>query len=227
MVLNACRETDYAAESILTPESAYLRRNDRADSRILMVSMLHPQTTGSRAMTQKQKRLGISAGAVLVIAIMLLALGARGAAEDDLRIPVRSLPDLQGEEVALLTAPPMVPAAIDRDYATKVLVTLDVIEKKGILADGVEYDFWTFGGTVPGSFIRVREGDLVEFKLTSAHDSKMPHNIDLHAVTGQGGGAEATIVAPGGDATFSFRAVKHRCAWRLGPGARPCLTTPR
>jgi nitrite reductase (NO-forming) len=35
----------------------------------------------------------------------------------------------------------------------------------------------------------------------------MPHNIDLHAVTGQGGGAEATMVAPGGDATFTFRAL--------------------
>jgi nitrite reductase (NO-forming) len=25
--------------------------------------------------------------------------------------------------------------------------------------------FWTFGGSVPGSFIRVRQGDTVEFHL--------------------------------------------------------------
>jgi nitrite reductase (NO-forming) len=158
-------------------------------------------------MTQRQKNFGISAGTLLIVAILFLGLGALRRAPDELRIPVRSLPDLKGEEVALLSAPPAVPAAITRDYATKVVVNLEVIEKKARLADGVEYDFWTFGGTVPGSFIRVREGDLVEFTLKSAHDSKMAHNIDLHAVSGQGGGAEATIVAPSGEATFAFRAL--------------------
>jgi hypothetical protein len=33
------------------------------------------------------------------------------------------------------------------------------------LADGVEFVFWTFGGDVPGSFIRIREGDQVEFPV--------------------------------------------------------------
>ena len=33
------------------------------------------------------------------------------------------------------------------------------------MADGVDYTFWTFGGTVPGKFIRIREGDEVEFHL--------------------------------------------------------------
>ena len=46
-----------------------------------------------------------------------------------------------------------------------------------------------FGGTVPGSFIRTRVGDEVEFHLMNHPDSKNPHNIDLHAVTGPGGGA--------------------------------------
>ena len=54
------------------------------------------------------------------------------------------------------------------------------------MADGVDYLFWTFGGEVPGQFIRVREGDLVEFHLKNHPTSKMPHNIDLHAVTGPG-----------------------------------------
>src|SRR5262249_37807114 len=38
-------------------------------------------------------------------------------------------------------------------------------------------------------------------------DSKLPHNIDLHAVTGPGGGATLTNVAPGHDARFLFRAL--------------------
>jgi nitrite reductase (NO-forming) len=124
-----------------------------------------------------------------------------------LDIPVPELPDVKGQEIAQLVAPPMVPSPIARKHATKVIVELEIIEKTMKLASGVDYEFWTFGGTMPGNFVRVREGDLVEFKLINADHSKMPHNIDLHAVTGQGGGAEATLVGPGQDATFTFRAT--------------------
>ncbi len=71
----------------------------------------------------------------------------------------------------------------------------------------LDYTFWTFGGKVPGKFIRVRQGDLVDFTLKNMPDSKVPHNIDLHAVTGPGGGAAVTNVAPGQDAQFQFRAL--------------------
>ena len=152
------------------------------------------------------KRIGLATTLVLLAGVGLVTIAAV-AERNDLAIPVRELPSIRGEEVAALTAPPMVPEPITRRHATKVIVNLEIIEKQMQLASGVNYEFWTFGGTVPGSFIRVREGDLVEFKLINAHHSKMPHNIDLHAVTGQGGGAEATLVAPGGDATFTFRAL--------------------
>ncbi|HEY0670723.1 MAG TPA: copper-containing nitrite reductase [Longimicrobiales bacterium] len=152
------------------------------------------------------KRFGLITALFVVSAIGMATLGA-GRRDADRTIPVRELPDVRGEEIATLTAPPMVPAPIERKHATKVVVNLEIIEKQMKLASGVDYEFWTFGGTVPGSFIRVREGDLVEFKLINPDHSKMPHNIDLHAVTGQGGGAEATNVVPGKDATFTFRAL--------------------
>jgi nitrite reductase (NO-forming) len=131
-----------------------------------------------------------------------------------------NLLEIKGEERAVLTAPPMVPPPITRDYATKVIIDLEVIELEMEIADGVNYVFWTFGGTVPGSFIRIREGDYVEFHLKNHPDNKLPHNIDLHAVTGQGGGAEATYVAPGYEATFNFTA--------LNPGlfVYHCATAP-
>jgi nitrite reductase (NO-forming) len=113
---------------------------------------------------------------------------------------------IQGEEFAKLTYAPMVPPPISRKHPTKVVIHLETTEVTRRLADGVEYTFWTFGGDVPGKFIRVREGDLVEFHLANAPDSKMPHNIDLHAVTGPGGGAEASFTAPGHSTTFSFTA---------------------
>ncbi len=77
----------------------------------------------------------------------------------------------------------------------------------GRLADGVEYTFWSFGGVVPGNFIRVREGDEIEFHLNNHPTSKMPHNIDLHAVTGPGGGATSSFTAPGHSSQFSFKAI--------------------
>ncbi|AKC86362.1 copper-containing nitrite reductase [Pseudoxanthomonas suwonensis] len=108
---------------------------------------------------------------------------------------------------AVLTAPPHVPAPITRKTPAHVVVDLEMVEKDMRLADGVTYNFWTFGGTVPGSFIRVREGDTVEFKLKNHHSSHMAHNIDLHAVTGQGGGAEATFTLPGRETQFTFKAL--------------------
>lgn len=111
-------------------------------------------------------------------------------------------------EQAVLGIPPNVPPPITRDYSARVVVHLEVREVVKRLADGVDYLFWTFGGTVPGSFIRVREGDMVEFHLENSPDSRMPHNIDLHAVTGPGGGAASAFTAPGHSSQFSFTALK-------------------
>ena len=119
-----------------------------------------------------------------------------------------ALPAVSGIEEAVLTTAPEVPPAIDRDYATTVVAELETIEKEIELASGVTYKAWTFGGTVPGPMIRVREGDQVELAVTNPASSMMPHNIDLHAVTGTGGGAEVSLVGPGESTTFRFRALK-------------------
>lgn len=113
----------------------------------------------------------------------------------------------EGQEIAVLTDAPNVPPPITRKHATKVIVHLEVKEVEGRLADGVKYTFWTFGGKVPGKFIRIREGDFVEFHLDNHPDNKMPHNIDLHAVTGPGGGAASSLTAPGHSSVFSFKAL--------------------
>jgi nitrite reductase (NO-forming) len=147
---------------------------------------------------------------------------ADAAPSDDLNaVPVRApSTEIVGEEVAVLTEAPNVPAPITRTHATKVIVNLDVIEKPMRLADGVDYTMWTFGGTMPGRFIRVREGDQVELRLKNHHTSTVPHNIDLHAVTGPGGGAKNSLTMPGGESVFTFAA--------LNPGlyVYHCATSP-
>jgi nitrite reductase (NO-forming) len=108
---------------------------------------------------------------------------------------------------AVLTSPPHVPPPTGRNYPAKVIVDLEVVEKEMQISEGVSYTFWTFGGTVPGSFIRVRQGDTVEFHLKNHPGNKMPHNIDLHGVTGPGGGAASSFTAPGHESQFTFKAL--------------------
>ena len=124
------------------------------------------------------------------------------------------------EMMAELTAPPNVPTPIGRRKAKKLIVNMEILEEEGEMTDGVKYVYWTFGGSVPGSFIRTRVGDEVEFTLSNHPDNKLPHNIDLHAVTGPGGGAESSFVAPGHEKTFSFKT--------LNPGlyVYHCATAP-
>ena len=109
--------------------------------------------------------------------------------------------------MAELTAPPYVPKPVGNREAKKLKVEMEIIEEVGEMIDGVEYVYWTFGGTVPGSFIRTRVGDEIEFTLQNHPDNKLPHNIDLHAVTGPGGGAESSFIAPGREAVFSFKTL--------------------
>jgi nitrite reductase (NO-forming) len=146
---------------------------------------------------------------VLLFSISVLLQPAISLAESELPV-----------EKAVLTSAPQVPPPITRDHPAHVIVNLETIEKVGKMSDGVDYTYWTFGGTVPGSFIRVRVGDEIEFHLNNHPSSKMPHNIDLHAVTGSGGGAASSFTAPGHSSKFSFKT--------LNPGlyVYHCATAP-
>ncbi|MDQ3016516.1 MAG: copper-containing nitrite reductase [Bacteroidota bacterium] len=115
--------------------------------------------------------------------------------------------NVKGIVQAKLTSPPEVPLPILNRGAQKLLVDMEIIEKEGEMTNGVRYVFWTFGGSVPGSFIRTRVGDEVEFTLKNHPNNKLPHNIDLHAVTGPGGGATSSFVAPGHEVVFSFKVI--------------------
>lgn len=124
------------------------------------------------------------------------------------------------EMQAILTSPPNVPPPTGKRKAKKLIVDMEILEQEGEMTDGVKYVYWTFGGTVPGSFIRTKIGDEVEFRLKNHPDNKLPHNIDLHAVTGPGGGATSSFVAPGHEKIFSFKV--------LNPGlyVYHCATAP-
>nr|WP_101118907.1 copper-containing nitrite reductase [Neisseria meningitidis] len=132
------------------------------------------------------------------------AEAASSAAQAAAETPAGELPVID----AVTTHAPEVPPAIDRDYPAKVRVKMETVEKTMKMDDGVEYRYWTFDGDVPGRMIRVREGDTVEVEFSNNPSSTVPHNVDFHAATGQGGGAAATFTAPGRTSTFSFKALQ-------------------
>jgi len=147
---------------------------------------------------------------LMTLAAFASLLGACGGSEPEKKttsVPAIDIVAEGEQEMAELTSPPYVPKPVGTRPAKKLKVDLEIIEKEGEIMDGTKYLFWTFGGTVPGSFIRTRVGDEVEFTLKNHQDNKLPHNIDLHAVTGPGGGAAASLVAPGQQRTFSFKCL--------------------
>jgi nitrite reductase (NO-forming) len=118
--------------------------------------------------------------------------------------------------------PTDIPAPIGDRGPESVRVDLETVELAGQLADGTTYTYWTFNGKIPGPMIRVRVGDTVELHLKNLPDSIMSHSIDLHAVTGPGGGAVATQTQPGGETMFTFQALKpglfvYHCATPMVP----------
>jgi nitrite reductase (NO-forming) len=103
--------------------------------------------------------------------------------------------------------PTAVPPPIGNRAPTHVRVELEAVKLEGQLADGSTYTYWTFNGTVPGPFLRVRVGDTVEVIMKNDADSAMIHSVDFHAVTGPGGGAAHLQVDPGGAKRVDFKAL--------------------
>jgi len=108
-------------------------------------------------------------------------------------------------EEAVLTYAPNVPRPINRTVPATVYAHLDSSVVTQELAPGVLYKYWTFNDHVPGPFIRTRVGDTLELHVTNSDASGMPHNIDLHAVTGPGGGATVTTGVKGDIRVVKFK----------------------
>lgn len=130
-------------------------------------------------------------------------------------VPKAELPAAPAGEVNVGTAP-AVPPPSGRSAPAIVDVSFEVVEGVNTIDPdtGTEFETWGYrvvdGGDgvvagTPGPVIRARVGDVLRFTITNPASNTHPHNVDFHAVTGQGGGAEATIVAPGETTTIEAR----------------------
>ncbi len=105
------------------------------------------------------------------------------------------------------TSTPLTEAAVTERGNEVVKVYLETKEVLSEIGPDIVFNYWTFNGTVPGPFVRVREGDTVEVTIHNDETSLHSHNIDFHAATGPGGGGAVSVVAPGETKTFSFKAM--------------------
>lgn len=118
----------------------------------------------------------------------------------------KTVSDLPKEEAHVAFAP-KVPEPIHRNTAAHVIINLKIEEKVMDLSDGVQYEFWTFNGHVPGPFIRIRQGDTFEVHLDNSKGT-VTHTVDMHAITGTGGGAKILMSDPGKTSVGIFKALK-------------------
>ncbi len=109
--------------------------------------------------------------------------------------------------VSIARDPADLPAPLPAGPSRTIAVDLEAVELVGRLANETTYTYWTFNGKVPGPFLRVGVGDTVELRFKNRPDSRMIHSVDLHAVTGPGGGAVMTQTPPGETKSFRFKAL--------------------
>jgi nitrite reductase (NO-forming) len=90
--------------------------------------------------------------------------------------------------------PPLNPGA-------SVDVTIESTDKTVAIANGVEYQAWTFGDEVPGPVIHVRQGQTVN--VTYINRGMMEHSLDFHAAVTPPN-LHYAEVKPGEKLTYSF-----------------------
>ncbi|HEX7078477.1 MAG TPA: multicopper oxidase domain-containing protein [Candidatus Eisenbacteria bacterium] len=137
---------------------------------------------------------GLAAAALLAVAgFSIIGCGGQGGDVDEKSMVYGSPPAkvTTGEAPAadlysgmgLSEAPEVKPAPT----APVQDVRIDVTHTAITVADGVTFTAWTFGGTVPGPVLHVRQGDRIRFAMTNRSDQTMsltmpmPHAIDFHA----------------------------------------------
>ncbi len=78
-------------------------------------------------------------------------------------------PPVVGEYVSML--PNLEP--LDYEGNKTHDVRIDIVAQEIEVADGVKYEAWTFGGTVPGPVLHVKEGDRITFTMKNRSDEEV------------------------------------------------------
>lgn len=145
---------------------------------------------------QNLRRLAVVVLSLGLVAALMLAAGCGGGSKSDAALAnatygspesklTRTPPTTNKlyEGMPLSIAPEVKPLVNAKTHDVRIDVTHNEIE----VTDGVKFAAWTFGGTLPGPVLHVRQGDKVNFIMTNRSDKTValsppsPHSIDFHA----------------------------------------------
>lgn len=138
-----------------------------------------------------------------LIVFSLIVLTGQLNAQAEIQPVSRELPVIEAE----MTFAPNVPPPLERNYPARVIVRLESVEYRDELMSGIQYDFWGYNGQVPGPFIRVREGDVIQFHLKNHDEAHNSHTVDFHSITGPCGAACVLMTEPGEESIVEAKVI--------------------
>jgi nitrite reductase (NO-forming) len=146
--------------------------------------------------------------------------GEAGSSDTDSHGGPAPVTDVQPDPDAPPYVPfdPRAPALLPGDTHD---IDLVIEEKLMTVAEGFSQAAWTFGGTIPGPVIRVKQGDLVRIHLKNPATSKLPHSVDFHSSL-VAWNDEMTSINPGEEKLYEFRA-EYAGVWMYHCGTAPAL----
>lgn len=115
-----------------------------------------------------------------IVLVCILLVGG-GIAYYSMRPPEAMMPAKPVDVPDISRRANDIPSSITRSENQTVMVELETKEVIAELSPGVTYEYWTYNGTVPGPFLRVKEGDTVEVRLTHAHGHRGNVSIKEHS----------------------------------------------
>jgi nitrite reductase (NO-forming) len=115
---------------------------------------------------------------VLVFALSTLASSMTGLppTPQNAAAAVSPLSIASGAPLTNVSSPVLPPLINNGNTAAVTMTASDATIQ---IASGVQYQAWTFNGTVPGPILHVRQGQTL--KVTLVNNGTMQHSIDFHA----------------------------------------------
>ena len=150
-------------------------------------------------------QLAVIGAIIVILAFTLATLGSARTAlpptPQNAAAAVSPLSIASGAPVAHVFSPVLPPLIGNGDV---VAVNIESKDTTIEIASGVQYQAWTFNGTVPGPILHVRQGQTVN--VTFVNNGTMQHSMDFHAAQVAPNIAYRSI-NPGQKLEFSFVAA--------------------
>jgi len=179
---------------------------ERRYPRWASVAELGPTPTSQPRLTLNLDHQLAAIGAILVVLVFALstlgsAMTGLPATPQNAAAAVSPLSIVSGAPLTNVSSPVLPPLINNGNTAAVTMTASDATIQ---IASGVQYQAWTFGGTVPGPVLHVRQGPTLN--VTLVNNGTMQHSIDFHAAQVAPNVAYRSI-NPGQKLEFSFVAT--------------------